>query len=46
MKSTIHGVRSLDRSSTTLLKTFLVDWYDFIQQNCFNLIQIHSRPIF
>ena len=43
MKSTIHGVRSFDRSPTTLLKTFLVDWHDFIQQNRFNPTQIHSN---
>ncbi len=43
MKSTIHGVRSFDRSPAMLFKTFLVDWCDFIQQNCFNLAQIHSR---
>ncbi len=42
MKSTIHGVRSLDRSPTTLLETFLVHWCDFIQQNWFNLTQTHS----
>ena len=43
MKSTIHGARPFDRSPTTLLKTFLVDWCDFIQQNCSYLTQIHSR---
>ena len=43
MKSTIHGVRSLDRSPTTLLKTFLVDWRDFIQQNLFNLTSSRSN---
>ncbi len=43
MKSTIHGIRSFDRSPTTLRKTFLVDWFDFSQQNCFNLTQIHSN---
>ena len=42
MKSTIHDVRSLDRSPATLLKTFLVEWHDFIQQNWFNLTQTHS----
>ncbi len=42
MKSTMHGVGSFDRSPTALLKTFLVDWCDFIQQNWFNLTQIHS----
>ncbi len=45
MKSTIHGVRSFDRSPTTLLKTFLVGWCDFIQQNCFNLTQTHSKAV-
>ncbi len=43
MKSTIHGVRPFDRSPATLLKAFLVDWCDFIQQNWFNLTQIHSN---
>ncbi len=42
MKSTIHGVRSFDRSPTTLFKTFLVDWCDFIQQNRFNLTEKRS----
>ncbi len=42
MKSTIHGVRPLDRSPATLLEAFLVDWCDFIQQNCFNLTETHS----
>ncbi len=43
MKSTIHGVRSFDRSPTTLFKTFLVGWRDFIQQNCFNLTEKRSK---